>query len=82
MIIPSFSFVATAQAVLYAGGIPLFADVENDLNISVDDVERLLSEHDDVGAVIAVHMYGLPAKAPELERIVSAASKYRNRKIS
>lgn len=82
VIIPSFSFVATAQAVLYAGGIPLFADVGNDLNISVDDVERLLSEHDDVGAVIAVHMYGLPAKASELERIVAAASKYRNRKIS
>ncbi|QJP14289.1 DegT/DnrJ/EryC1/StrS family aminotransferase [Starkeya sp. ORNL1] len=82
VIIPSFSFVATAQAVLYAGGIPIFAEVEDDLNVSIDDVERLLSEHDDVGAVIAVHMYGLPAKASDLERIVSAASERRNKKIS
>lgn len=82
VIIPSFSFVATAQAVLYAGGIPIFAEVGDDLNISTDDVDRLLSEHDDVGAVVAVHMYGLPAKAAELERIVSAASEYRKRKIS
>jgi dTDP-4-amino-4,6-dideoxygalactose transaminase len=82
VIIPSFSFVATAQAVLYAGGIPIFAEVEDDLNISTDDVERLLSEHADVGAIIAVHMYGLPAKASDLERIVSAASEHRNKKIS
>lgn len=82
VIIPSFSFVATAQAVLYAGGVPIFAEVEDDLNISVEDVERLLSENGDVGAVVAVHMYGLPAKASELERIVSAASEYRGRKIS
>ena len=82
VIVPSFSFVATAQAVLYAGGIPIFAEVEDDLNISIDDVEHLLAEHNDIGAVIAVHMYGLPAKAPDLERIVSAASEYRNKKIS
>jgi dTDP-4-amino-4,6-dideoxygalactose transaminase len=82
VIIPSFSFVATAQAVLYAGGIPIFAEVEDDLNISVDDIERLLSEHDDVGAVIAVHMYGLPARALDLERIVSAAAERRGKKIS
>lgn len=82
VIIPSFSFVATAQAVLYAGGVPIFAEIEDDLNISIDDVERLLSEHDDVGAVVAVHMYGLPARASDLERVVSAASEHRNRKIS
>jgi dTDP-4-amino-4,6-dideoxygalactose transaminase len=82
VIIPSFSFVATAQAVLYAGGFPIFAEVADDLNISVNDVERLLSEHDDVGAVIAVHMYGLPARALDLERIVSAASERRGKKIS
>jgi dTDP-4-amino-4,6-dideoxygalactose transaminase len=82
VILPSFTFVATAQAVLYAGGIPLFAEIEDDLNISVSDVERLLNEHPDVGAVIAVHMYGLPARAQEIEKVVAEASARRGRKIA
>jgi dTDP-4-amino-4,6-dideoxygalactose transaminase len=82
VILPSFTFVATAQAVLYAGGIPLFAEIEDDLNISVSDVERLLNEHPDVGAVIAVHMYGLPARVQEIEKVVADASERRGRKIA
>lgn len=81
VILPGFTFVATAQAVLYAGGIPLFADVDEDLNISVSDLARLLDQHADVGAVIAVHMYGLPARAQEIERVVAEASRRRGRKI-
>jgi dTDP-4-amino-4,6-dideoxygalactose transaminase len=81
VIIPSFTFVATAQAVLYAGGVPLFADIDDDLNISVHDLERLLDENPDVGAVIAVHMYGLPARAQEIEAAVARASEKRGRKI-
>src|ERR1041384_3560152 len=81
VILPSFTFVASAQAVLYAGGIPLFADVDDDLNISVSDLERLRNEHADVGAVIAVHMYGLPARAREIERVVTEASQRHGRRI-
>lgn len=81
VIMPGFTFVATAQAACYAGGVPLFADIDDDLNISVSDLERLLAEHEDVGAVIAVHMYGLPARAREIERVVAEASKRRGRKI-
>jgi dTDP-4-amino-4,6-dideoxygalactose transaminase len=83
VIMPGFTFVATAQAALYAGGTPLFADIDDDLNISVADLERLLEEHgDSVGAVIAVHMYGLPARAREIEGVVERASKRRGRKIA
>src|SRR2546421_736947 len=60
VILPSFTFMATAQAVLYAGGVPLFAEIEDDMNLSPTDLEQLLDRHTDVGAVIAVHMYGLP----------------------
>jgi dTDP-4-amino-4,6-dideoxygalactose transaminase len=81
VVIPSFTFAATAQAVLYAGGIPLFAEIADDFNIAIDDVERLLGENPDVGAVIAVHMYGLPARARELEDIVAAASRRNGRRI-
>src|SRR5215831_15259064 len=81
VVLPSFTFVATAQAVLYAGGIPLFAEVEDDLTLSVCDLERLLDEHPDAGAVIAVHMYGLPARAKEIEAVVARASRQYGRKI-
>jgi dTDP-4-amino-4,6-dideoxygalactose transaminase len=81
VVLPSFTFAATAQAALYAGGVPLFAEIDDDLNISVADVERLLAETPDVGAVVAVHMYGLPARVRELEEVVAAASQRRGRRI-
>jgi dTDP-4-amino-4,6-dideoxygalactose transaminase len=82
VILPSFTFMATAQAILYAGGIPSFAEIDEDLNISVSDLEKLLDQHSDVGAVIAVHMYGLPAKAREIAELVARASQKRGRKIA
>jgi dTDP-4-amino-4,6-dideoxygalactose transaminase len=83
VIMPSFTFVATAQAALYAGGIPLFAEIDEDLNISVSDLDQLLEKHgDSVGAVIAVHMYGLPARAREIEAVVARHSERRGRKIA
>src|SRR5580698_3486970 len=52
VILPSFTFVATAQAVLYAGGIPVFAEILDDLTLDPADLARLLAQHPDVGAVI------------------------------
>jgi dTDP-4-amino-4,6-dideoxygalactose transaminase len=82
VILPSFTFMATAQAVLYAGGIPTYAEIEDDLTLSPDDLERLLEEHPDTGAVIAVHMYGLPAQAGAIETVVARASQRLGRKIA
>jgi dTDP-4-amino-4,6-dideoxygalactose transaminase len=82
VILPSFTFMATAQAILYTGGIPVFAEVDDDLNLSVSDLERLLEEHPDAGAVIGVHMYGLPARVREIEEVVARASQRRGRRIA
>lgn len=82
VIVPSFTFMATGQAILYAGGIPLFAECASDLTLSPADLKELLSKHDDVGAVIPVHTYGLPAHTEEIEAIVAEASRKRNRKIA
>jgi len=81
VIIPSFTFMATAQAVLYAGGIPVFAEIDDDLNMSPSDLGDLLACHEDVGAVIAVHMYGLPAKVDQIQEVVRQASERCGRKI-
>lgn len=65
VIVPSFTFIATANAVLYAGATPVFADVREDsFNIDVDDVKRKTTAK--TKAVIPVHLYGQPADMKEL----------------
>jgi len=82
VVFPSMTFMATAQAVRYAGGVPVYAEIDEDLNISPRDLEQLLAQNSDVGAVIAVHLYGLPAKVTEIQAIVDAASRKRGKKIA
>src|SRR5437762_12436395 len=80
-ILPSFTFVATAQAVRYAGGAPLFAEVRDDLTLDPSDLEMLLHEHQDVAAVIGVHTYGLPCQVGDMQRVVVDAGRKRGRRI-
>jgi dTDP-4-amino-4,6-dideoxygalactose transaminase len=82
VIIPSFTFVATAQAVLYAGGVPVFAEVEEDLTLSCSDLEMLLDRHEDVGAVIPVHTYGMPCRVDEIQQIADSISRRRDRRMA
>jgi dTDP-4-amino-4,6-dideoxygalactose transaminase len=59
VIVPAFTFVATASAVALAGGVPVFADVEPDtLNLDVADAEARVTPRT-VG-VIGVHLFGRP----------------------
>jgi len=82
VVLPSFTFMATAQAILYAGGVPVFADVEEDLTLSPSDLEALLERHDDVGVVVGVHMYGLPCRIGQIQEVVDAASRKRGTRIA
>jgi dTDP-4-amino-4,6-dideoxygalactose transaminase len=82
VILPSFTFMATAQAVLYAGGVPVFAEIGDDLTLSPADLEALLSRDDDVAAVMPVHMYGLPCQVDEIQQVVDRFSGRRGRPIS
>jgi dTDP-4-amino-4,6-dideoxygalactose transaminase len=82
VILPSFTFMATAQAVLYAGGVPVFAEVEDDLTLSPADLESLLATHRDVAVVIGVHTYGLPCRVDDIQQVVEEASGRLGRRIS
>jgi dTDP-4-amino-4,6-dideoxygalactose transaminase len=73
--------MATAQAVLYAGGIPLFADIDEDMTISVKDLEYLLYKNPDTFLVLGVHTFGLPCKVDQIQNVVSHFSHKYNRKI-
>jgi dTDP-4-amino-4,6-dideoxygalactose transaminase len=81
VILPSFTFVATAQAVLYAGGIPLFAEIREDLTLDPVDLQQLLDRHRDVRAVIGVHTYGLPCQVEEIQRVIDGASRKKGSRI-
>jgi len=63
-----FSFIATANAVLYLGGRPVFADVRaDDFNIDPDEVEARVTPR--TKAIIPVHLYGHPARMAEVMSI-------------
>jgi dTDP-4-amino-4,6-dideoxygalactose transaminase len=60
VLIPSFTFVATAWGVLYVGATPVLCDIEEEsANIDLADAERRLDGV--VKAIIPVHLYGQPA---------------------
>jgi len=66
VIVPSLTFVATANAVLYTGAKVRFADVisRTELNISPEEIERLINPN--TKAIIVVHYGGYPCRMPEI----------------
>jgi perosamine synthetase len=59
VIVPAFTFFATASSVCMCGAKPVFADVEEDtFNLSIDSLEENLSQK--TRAVIGVHLFGQP----------------------
>jgi dTDP-4-amino-4,6-dideoxygalactose transaminase len=69
VILPSFTFVATAQAVLWCGAEITFADIKDDGSFTVDpaDVERRITER--TVAILPVDAYGIACDADELAAI-------------
>src|SRR5579864_396114 len=68
LILPSLSFVATAHAVVYNGGIPVFVDVEpNTLCIDPDMIKKAITKKTKL--VLPVHYGGLPSNLLEIIRL-------------
>jgi dTDP-4-amino-4,6-dideoxygalactose transaminase len=60
VIVPAHTFVATASAVVNAGGTPVLVDVGEDYNIDVDKIEKAITPN--TKAVIPVHLNGRMAR--------------------
>lgn len=68
VIVPSLTFVATANAVKYVGARPVFADSERETwCISPKDVKKKVTEK--TKAIIPVHLYGHPADMDTINEI-------------
>ena len=63
-----FSFIASANAVLFAGARPRFVDVrDDDFNIDPELIERTITPR--TKAIIPVHLYGNPCRMDDIESI-------------
>src|SRR6056297_2588250 len=72
VIVPTFTFFATAGAVSRLGATPVFADIDPvSYNITPEEIEDKIT--DKTKAIIPVHLYGQPA---EMDRIMDIADKY------
>jgi perosamine synthetase len=68
VIVPSFSFFATASAVLAAGATPVFADIDPlTACLSPDATRAAITPR--TRAIMPVHLYGLPADMPGFAEI-------------
>lgn len=68
------TFVASANAALYAGGRVVFADIDPDtINMSPDSLRKALTSNTDVQAVVPVHFAGLPCDMPAIKAAADQA---------
>jgi len=72
VIVPSFTFIAVANAVVYERATPVFADIDPvTLNITAETAAALISPH--TRAMIVVHTFGVPA---EMNALIALARQH------
>jgi len=70
VIVPSFTFIATASAIIYANAKPVFADIESEtFTVDPEDVERKITSK--TKAIVPVHLFGNAADMKVLQQIAS-----------
>ena len=71
IIMPTFTFVASFEAILFSGAIPVFADVDDTLTLSPDSVEKAITSR--TKAIMPVHMCGSMA---DMDALMAIAKKH------
>ncbi len=79
VLVPSFTYTATAEVILLLGACPVFVDVEPDtFNVDCNDLEARIRAHDGsqaaLKAIIAVDLFGNPANWRRLNEIAERHS--------
>ena len=71
VIVPAYTYISTALAVVGAGAIPVIAEVDETLTISPKDIEKKITKH--TKAIMPVHIQGFPC---DMDSIMAIAKKY------
>jgi dTDP-4-amino-4,6-dideoxygalactose transaminase len=73
VLLPSFTFVASANSVVAAGGTPVFVDINKaDYTVNVKDLARKITKK--TRAIMPVHLYGHPADLDEIGELAYSNS--------
>ena len=67
VITQAFTFVATVEAIVESGCRPVYANIDNTLNMDPEDLKKKITTKTKV--VILVHMLGVPGKVDEIKKI-------------
>src|SRR5262249_39777933 len=67
LIVPGYTFIASISSIIYAGAIPVLAEVDKTLNLDPADVRAKITPR--TKAIMVVHMAGNPARLDELKAI-------------
>lgn len=71
VITSSHTFIATAEAIVDCGAVPIFTEVDKSLNMDPNDIENRITSR--TKAIIPVHMYGAAA---DMDKIMKIARKH------
>jgi dTDP-4-amino-4,6-dideoxygalactose transaminase len=76
VILPSLTFIATANVVLYVGARPVFADIVSteDLNISPEEIQKKITKR--TKAIMVMHYGGYPCDMKAMSRIAKEYGLY------
>jgi perosamine synthetase len=70
VIVPAYTFLATATPLLHLGAIPVLADSDETGNVSVAEVEARIT--DKTTAIMVTHLWGIPA---DVDALLSLANR-------
>ena len=71
VIVPAYTWIASASAVLAAGGVPVVAEIDESLTLDPNGIESKITPY--TKAVMPVHMRGTPA---QMDEIMAVARKH------
>lgn len=72
VIVPSFTYFASAEAIAFVGATPVFIDVDKyTYNLAVDQIEHLITEK--TKAILPVHLFG---QACQMDQLMEIANKH------
>lgn len=71
VVVPAYTFIASFSSIIFAGGVPVLAEIDDSLNLDPGDIERRLTKR--TKAIMPVHMLG---NACDMDAIMAVADKH------
>jgi len=72
VVVPAYTYIATAAAVVAVGAVPVVAEIDESLGLDPTDVQRKITPW--TRAIIPVHMQGVPCRLAAITEIARAHS--------